>query len=64
MQKTIIANHLNKIIPNKVSENQGCFIQKGKIMNNIILVQEEIHSNRSNKEKRMIIKLDMANAFD
>ena len=33
-------------------------------MDNIILVQEEIHSSRQQKGSSMIIKLDMANAFD
>jgi hypothetical protein len=33
-------------------------------MDNIILVQEAIHSSFQRKEKGMIVKLDLANAFD
>jgi len=33
-------------------------------MDNIILVQEAIHSIFQRKEKGMIVKLDLANAFD
>ena len=32
-----------------------------QILDNIVLVQEAVHSN---KEKGMIIKMDMANTFD
>jgi hypothetical protein len=33
-------------------------------VDNIILVQEALHSSIRRKEKGMIIKLDLANAFD
>jgi hypothetical protein len=39
-------------------------MQKHQIIDNIIMVQEAIHSSRENKDKGMIIKIDMANAFD
>jgi hypothetical protein len=35
-----------------------------QIIDNILLVQEAIHSNKEQGDKGMIIKLDMANAFD
>jgi hypothetical protein len=35
-----------------------------QIINNIVLVQEAIHSILAAREKGMIIKLDMVNAFD
>jgi hypothetical protein len=35
-----------------------------KIMDNIVLVQEAIHSSVRAKGKGMVVKLDMANAFD
>ena len=35
-----------------------------KIMDNIILVEEALHCNNVVEEKGMVIKLDMANAFD
>jgi hypothetical protein len=60
----IIANRLREVLPKIISENQGGFLQKRKIVDNIILVQEMIHTNRANKEKCMVIKIDMENAFD
>lgn len=39
-------------------------MQKQEIAYNIILVQEEINYNIDNKEKGVIIKMDMENAFD
>lgn len=34
------------------------------MLDNILLVQEAIHSSKAQKEKGMVIKLDIANAFD
>jgi hypothetical protein len=34
------------------------------MLDNILLVQEVIHSSREQREKGMVIKLDMENAFD
>ena len=60
----IIANRLKKILPRIIPENQGGFIKGSKILDNIILVQEAIHSSVNQKEKGMVVKLDLANAFD
>ena len=35
-----------------------------EILENIVLLQEAIHSSCQQKEKGMVIKLDLANAFD
>jgi hypothetical protein len=35
-----------------------------QMWDNIILVQEVIHSSYRNGEKGMVIKIDMANSFD
>lgn len=59
-----IANHLKNVLLDIIPENQGCFIKGRKILDNIVLVQEEIHSSCHRKEKRMVIKLDLENAFD
>ena len=37
---------------------------KRQILDNIIIVQEALHSSLMKKEKGMIIKLSMANAYD
>eukprot|EP00253_Pinus_taeda_P018333 PITA_18333 len=60
----ILANRLKKILPSLISENQGGFVPRRHITDNVILIQEAIHSSMSRKERGMIIKLDMANAFD
>jgi len=59
-----IANRLKALLPLIIPENQGGFVKGRHIANNIILVQEAIHSNVRRKEKGMLIKLDLANAFD
>ena len=60
----IIATRLKRILPGIIPENQGGFIKGRKILDNIILVQEAIHSSFQRNEKGMAIKLDLANAFD
>eukprot|EP00253_Pinus_taeda_P010882 PITA_10882 len=60
----ILANRLKKILPSLISKNQGGFVPRRHITDNVILIQEAIHSSISRKERGMIIKLDMANAFD
>ena len=60
----IIANRLKKLMPRIIPENQGGFIKGRKIQDNIMLVQEAIHTSHQIKEEGMVIKLDLANAFD
>eukprot|EP00253_Pinus_taeda_P025817 PITA_25817 len=60
----ILANRLKTILPSIISENQGGFVPRRHITDNVILIQEAIHNSISRNEKGMIIKLDMANAFD
>eukprot|EP00253_Pinus_taeda_P012315 PITA_12315 len=60
----IIANRLKNILLDIIPENQGGFIKGRKILDNIVLVQEAVHSSCQRKEKGMVIKLDLANAFD
>ena len=47
-----------------IPENQGDFIRGRRIWDNIILVQEAIHLSLKNGEKGMVVKIDLANAFD
>lgn len=60
----IIANRLKEILPSIIPENQGGFIKGRQILDNIVLVQGAIHSSCQRKEKGMIIKLELTNAFD
>lgn len=50
-------------MPGIIPENHGGFIKGCQILDNIVLVQEAIHSSCQHKEKGMIIKIDLANAF-
>ena len=55
---------LKDILPTLILENQGGFIKGRKIWDNIILVQEEIHSSARNQEKGMVVKIYLASSFD
>ena len=59
----MIANILKGILPNIIPENQGGFVHGRKLVDNFILVQKVIHSSLQRKEKGMVVKLDLANAF-
>ena len=39
-------------------------MQNRQILDNVILVQEALHSSKESEERGIVIKLDMANAFD
>lgn len=60
----IMANRIKATLPDIISENQGGFVPSRKILDNILIVQESLHTNLLKKEKGMIVKLDMANSFD
>jgi hypothetical protein len=60
----IIANRIQFLLPKIISSSQGGFVPKRKIWDNIILVQEAIHSSKLRGERGMVIKLDMENTFD
>lgn len=56
----VIANRVKDILPTIIPANQGGFIKGRHIADNIILVQEAIHSSNHRGEKGMIVKLDLA----
>jgi hypothetical protein len=60
----IIANKLKPLLPSRISPNQGGFVEKRLMIDNILMVQEAIHSSQLRGEQGMVIKIDMANAFD
>ena len=47
-----------------ISPLQGGFVKGRHILDSVIQVQEALHSSIQRKENGMLIKLDMANAFD
>lgn len=51
-------------MPHLISENQGGFLSSRSILNNIILVQEAIHSSFQSNLNGMATKLDLENSFD
>ena len=60
----IIAARMKPLLLNLITENQGGFVPNRQIVDNIILVQEDIHTSLNNNEKGFVLKMDMANAFD
>ena len=60
----VLSLRLKQIIPRLISPNQGGFISGRKISDNILLVQEAVHSNIKKGEAGMAIKLYLANSFD
>jgi hypothetical protein len=64
IMEKIIENGIKPFLSSLVLPNQGGFVENRQIWENIILVQEAIHSIYSRGEKGMVIKIDMENSFD
>ena len=60
----LLANRIKPLRGKLISPLQGGFVKGRHILDNVIQVQEAMHSNFHRKEKGMLIKLDMENAFD
>jgi hypothetical protein len=60
----LLANRIKPLLGKLISDSQGGFVKGRHILDNVIQVQEAMHSSNLRKEKGMLIKLDMANAFD
>ena len=60
----LLANRIKPLLEKLISPNKGGFVKGRDILDNVILVQEIIHSNHQRKEQGMLIKLDMVNTFD
>jgi hypothetical protein len=60
----LLASRIKPLLKRLISSPQGGFVEGRHILDNVIQVQETIHSSKKRKEKGMLIKLDMANAFD
>jgi hypothetical protein len=57
----LLANRIKPLLEKLISPSQGGFVKGRHILDNVILVQETIHSSHQRQEQGMIIKLDMAN---
>jgi hypothetical protein len=51
----IIATRLNPLLPKLISENQGGFLKDKQITDNIVLVQEAIHSSKKSKSQEWLL---------
>ena len=60
----LLANRFKPLLGKLISPLQGGFVKGRNIVDNVIQVQEAMHSSYLRKEKGLIIKLDMKNAFN
>lgn len=60
----LLASRIKPLLKKLISGPQGGFVEGRHILDNVIQVQETIHTSVKRNEKGMLIKLDMANAFD
>ena len=60
----LLENRVKPLLFKLISPCQGGFVAGRYILDNVILVQESMHSSNQRKEQGMLIKLDMTNAFD
>ena len=60
----LLANIFKLLLGKLISPLQGGFIKGRHLVDNVIQVQESLHSSFLRKEKGMLIKLDMKNSFD
>ena len=59
-----LANHLKKILPKLISEEQIGFVPGRSILDCIYIIQEMIHSTNKNNEACMLLKLDIPKSYD
>lgn len=61
----IIHDRLKNILPNLISSNQSGFVKGRSIIENVLLAQELVTNiTKRGKPTNVVIKLDMAKAYD
>ena len=60
----LLATWLKILLGKLISPLQGGFVKGRHLVDNVIQVQEALHSSFQRKDKGMLIKLDMKNSFD
>ncbi|CAL1367787.1 unnamed protein product [Linum trigynum] len=61
-----IANRLKSLMPHLVHPNQSSFVPNRHITDNILILQETVHSmaRKGGKKGTMLLKVDLAKAYD
>jgi hypothetical protein len=60
----VMANRIKPILLRELSSEQFGFLKGRKILDDIGMMQEFIHSIKSKKQKSLILKLDLRKAYD
>jgi hypothetical protein len=60
----VMENHLKSLMPGLVSQEQSGFVECRQILDGIILTQEMIHYLKQTKNLGMLIKVNLAKAYD
>lgn len=60
----LMANRIKPLLQKLITPAQGGFVKGQHILDNVIQVQEALHSSQLRREQGMLIKLDMCNDFD
>jgi hypothetical protein len=60
----LLANRIKSLLKKLITNFQGGFVEGRHIHDNVIQVQEIVHTSIQQNEKGMMIKLDMENTFD
>eukprot|EP00253_Pinus_taeda_P029063 PITA_29063 len=61
---TLIVKRLKPLLPNLIAPEQTGFVEGRQILDGIVVSQEVIHSLKMNKQKGMLMKLDLSKAYD
>lgn len=60
----LLANRIKPLLGNLISPLRGGFVKGRHLIDNVIQLYEALHSSHTQKEKGMLMKLDMSNAFE
>eukprot|EP00253_Pinus_taeda_P024627 PITA_24627 len=61
---TLIAKRLKTLLLSIISPEQTGFVEGRQILDGLVVTQEVIHSLNQNKQRGMMIKLDLSKAYD
>lgn len=64
LSSKVVANLLKPLLPTLISPEQSGFVEGRQILDGILLANEVAHSLKSTRKMGMMLKVDMAKAFD